>query len=250
MLLNNYIIAFFAGILPALVWLYFWRREDRRRPEPRRFILLAFISGMLAVPIALKFQLWVSAWLLENHAIESVFPTAFITALFAIFIWAAIEELLKFFMASISVLWRDVVDEPIDPMMYLITTALGFSAAENILFLLNPIMNGNPLGAIITGNLRFVGASLVHIASSAIVGFFITLAFYKPKAVRRLYTALGLILSFTLHTLFNFFIIQSQIKSSSALIFTSFALIWTAAIIILIVFEKAKRIHPLKNPYK
>ncbi len=248
--LNNYIIAIFAGILPALVWLYFWRREDRRRPEPRRFILLAFISGMVAVPIALKFQLIVSDWLLHNQAIEKVFPAAFLTALFAITLWAAIEEVLKLFMASISVLWRSVVDEPIDPMMYLITTGLGFSAAENILFLLNPIMSGNPLGAIITGNLRFVGASLVHIASSAIVGFFITLAFYKPRWIRRLYTILGLILSTSLHTLFNFFIIQSQIRSSGALIFTSFVLIWIAAIVILLVFEKAKRIHPMKNPYK
>jgi len=31
------------GIVPTLLWLWFWRREDRLHPEPRRLILLAFV---------------------------------------------------------------------------------------------------------------------------------------------------------------------------------------------------------------
>lgn len=238
--IHNYIVAILAGLLPALIWLVFWRREDRRRPEPKGLILLAFISGALAVPMALPLQKWVSDFLLSGTRIEEVFKTHFTTAIIAVILWAFIEEALKLIMAALSVLWRKEVDEPIDPMIYLISTALGFSAVENILFLFNPISNANTIGTIITGDLRFIGASLLHIASSAIIGFFMALGFYRKTWTKRLLCTLGLILSVALHTVFNFFIILSQ----GPKIFLAFGLVWVAIILILVIFEKAKRIHP------
>ncbi len=239
-MLNDYIVAIVSGLLPALIWLWFWRREDRKRPEPRSLILLAFLAGVVAVPLAIPIQKWISSELLDSQTIESVFPTAFGTALIAVFLWAAVEELLKLIMAGISVLWRDEVDEPIDPMIYLITTAIGFSAAENILFLFTPIADGNTFATIITGDLRFIGASLVHIAASALIGFFMALSYYRPTITKKFYLLVGLILSITLHTLFNFFIILSKGPS----IFIGFGIVWMTIIILLAIFEKAKRLHP------
>ena len=39
--LGSVIAAAAGGILPALAWLWFWRREDSTHPEPRRLIALA-----------------------------------------------------------------------------------------------------------------------------------------------------------------------------------------------------------------
>jgi len=48
--------ALFGGILPALVWLVFWLREDKKNPEPKKLILRTFLFGMGAVMIVLFFQ--------------------------------------------------------------------------------------------------------------------------------------------------------------------------------------------------
>ena len=48
--------ALLGGILPALVWLAFWLREDYKHPEPRGLVFRTFIFGMIAVIIVLPFQ--------------------------------------------------------------------------------------------------------------------------------------------------------------------------------------------------
>ncbi|MEN9922008.1 MAG: hypothetical protein RL097_284, partial [Candidatus Parcubacteria bacterium] len=49
-------IAFLAGLIPALFWVWFWLREDSRKPEPYFLIAISFIAGMAVVPIALPLQ--------------------------------------------------------------------------------------------------------------------------------------------------------------------------------------------------
>jgi RsiW-degrading membrane proteinase PrsW (M82 family) len=41
--------ALLGGILPAIVWLTFWLRQDNKKPEPKIMILIAFIGGVIAV---------------------------------------------------------------------------------------------------------------------------------------------------------------------------------------------------------
>ncbi len=239
----SYILSILAGVLPALVWLFFWRREDARRPEPKKLMLLALIAGAVAVPLVIPLEKFVADHLLNGMSLKEIGPNFGPLVIVAIIAWAFIEEIVKFFMASVVILWNKNVDEPVDPMIYLITVAVGFFAVENILFILTPILDGNIISSLLTSNLRFIGASLVHIASSGLTGFFLALSFYDSKVKRCLYASLGLILSSLLHALFNFFIIQENNLG----IFVGFALIWVAIIGILLVFEKAKRIHPIHN---
>ena len=96
------------------------------------------------------------------------------------------------------------------------------------------------MNSIITGNIRFVGASLLHVMASALIGAFIALAYYKSRTRKILYFLSGLILAVALHTVFNFFIIQGE----GTQIFTVFSLLWVAVILLLLVFEKVKRISP------
>ena len=156
-------------------------------------------------------------------------------------LFALVEEIFKFVGAYFSILKRKVVDEPIDVVIYMITVALGFAALENILFLINLLIDGGITNTIINGNLRFLGATLLHTLSSAIIGIMMAFSFYHGKTLKKIYTFIGLILAIVLHTLFNFFII----KESGEKILTIFFFVWIGIIILILLFEKIKRI---KNP--
>jgi RsiW-degrading membrane proteinase PrsW (M82 family) len=118
----------------------------------------------------------------------------------------------------------------------MLTVALGFSAVENALFLLGPLGSGDALHGILAGNLRFIGATLLHTLTSATIGIAFALAFYRSAYVRTLYVTGGFFLAVLLHTLFNFFIME---KGSGA--FGVFMCVWVGVIILLLFFERLKR---------
>ena len=49
-------LAILFGTVPALLWLWFWLKEDKKHPEPRLLIALAFLFGMLVVLPVLKIE--------------------------------------------------------------------------------------------------------------------------------------------------------------------------------------------------
>jgi len=230
--LNAILFALVAGILPALFWLWFWLREDRLHPEPRRLIVLSFVLGMLAVPLVIPFQHYASS--------------LFVDATVVLVAWAIIEEVAKLIAAYLGGLRQRAMNEPIDALIYLITPALGFAALENVLFLLGPLSSGDVFLGFITGNVRFIGTTLVHVVASSIIGTAIAFSFYRKQVVQIRYVATGAVLAIALHVVFNFFIIQSQAAGT----FLTFLTVWTAAVSIIIVFEKVKQLTKRNpNPY-
>lgn len=216
-------VAFAAGFVPAIIWLIFWLFEDRRRPEPRRLVIRTFFVGMIAVPIVLP---------LEKMAVDAGVPVGF--SLF--FIWSFIEEMTKFVLAGIFILRSSAVDEPIDIPIYFITIALGFAALENTLFLMSPIADGKLLESIVTGNLRFIGASLIHVLSSAIIGGALAFAYYRELPYKIWFGAIGVILAVSLHAVFNFLIIST----GAANILTVFLGVWVGILFLLLALERVK----------
>ena len=100
--------------------------------------------------------------------------------IYLIIAWAAIEEIIKFSSVSIIALKSRFFDEPIDAMIYLITAALGFAAMENSFFLITPLLAGEGLQVFLLGNMRFIGASVLHVVASSAVGIAIGLSFINP----------------------------------------------------------------------
>src|SRR6185503_7758748 len=146
--IEAYALAIAGGVLPALAWLWFWLKEDSRHPEPRRLIALAFIAGMITVVIVIPVQKFVAGYLVSQ------------TAIFAA--WSTIEEFTKYIVAWLVVLHRRENDEPIDAVIYMVAVALGFAGLENALFLLSPLSGDTVIQTVLTGNLRFIGATLLH----------------------------------------------------------------------------------------
>ncbi len=217
-------IAFLAGLIPALFWLWFWLREDKARPEPKSLIASAFIAGMLVVSVVLP---------LQKFAMERFEDT------YLVIVWVIIEEILKYSAALIVVLWNKAVDEPIDTVIYMISIALGFSALENALFIFNPLVDGEYMNSFITGNFRFLGATLLHVLASGTVGAFMAFAFYKRNVIKIFWATFGLFVAIVLHALFNFFIMDS----SGETILSVFMFVWMGIIVLFLVFEKLKIIE-------
>ncbi|OGG41109.1 hypothetical protein A2118_03370 [Candidatus Kaiserbacteria bacterium GWA2_50_9] len=214
--------AFLGGLLPSFIWLYFLLKEDSKHPEPKALIAFAFIAGIIAVPPALLLEQYTRTHLSGSWSILTS--------------WALIEEVLKYVMAAIFILWRNAVDEAPDYVIYMITVALGFAAAENMLFLLTPLSSGDIASSVFTGNLRFLGSTLLHVVASSAIGFaFAFSASYRPTK-RMLAAALGLILATALHTAFNALIINPGTSTA----FTAFFLIWTVAVVFFAAFEVLK----------
>lgn len=226
-----FIMSFILGLLPALIWLWFWLKEDIH-PEPAKMITLSFLGGMVAVLFVLPLQK------LVYDVIQNQTTLSFT-------LWATIEELFKFaFVYIIALRSKKVADEPVDDIIYLIISALGFVTLENTLFLIPGVAKGDILSIIVHGNLRFVGASLLHIMSSATIGIALALSFYKSRVDRVLYTIFGIIIAIVLHTAFNLFIINGVEEN----IFLIFGAVWVGIICLLLMFEKVKHIRNISTP--
>ncbi len=233
--IEMFLYALLGGVLPALFWLWFWLQEEHPDHEPHGTIALTFLFGMLAVFIVYPFQKWTDSFPFLQAGSLALFLT-----------WAFFEEIMKFLAAYLIALRTEIFDEPIDAFVYLMTAAVGFAAMENTLFLLAPLLNGvgiDALSGIITGNLRFLGTSLIHVLASGTLSLFIAAAFYKSKVKKILYTGIGLITAVLLHAIFNFFIIQTEKQS----IFIVFSFVWFTIILLIIILERIKAIKKSKT---
>lgn len=222
-------IALTGGIFPALLWLWFWLKEDALQPEPRGLIIFTFVAGTLSVLLVLP--------------IEKFFYSELRDGFLLIVVWAATEEIMKYGAAYMIALKTKFLDEPIDCVIYMITAALGFAGLENALFLISTIQKSGLAEGLATQNLRFIGASLLHVIGSASIGIAMALSFYRGWFLRKTYLFFGIVFAVLLHTLFNFFII----KNSGENIFTVFGFVWVVVVIFLLIFEKIKRMSPVKS---
>lgn len=226
------------GLLPSFAWLIFFLKEDIH-PEPKKIIALVFLMGALITALAIFLEI-TSQNLLKNFGVNQYHIISFL-------VLAAIEEITKFLAAFIVLSkWKKrFLDEPVDAMIYMITAALGFAAAENIFVVLSNSFNGNGVGEIAgIMTLRFIGATLLHALSSGVVGYYwakkinCQLSNLPAQAgVRcRMLIIKGLIIASLLHTLFNYFILKFNeilIYPTIFLIIIAFFIFWD--------FEKLKK---------
>lgn len=219
------VTALLTGIIPTIVWLLFWLREDRFQPEPRGLLILTFIAGLLSVFIVLP--------------LESLIKSIGAIGVEKIFLFAVAEEFVKFGVVFLIDFNSSYLDEPIDYAIYLITGALGFATMENVLFLLSPGLQTDISFIIETGTLRFLGATVLHSILAAILGIIIGFVFYKRKFTKFLFILLGLAIVIILHTIFNYFIIK-YIHIDG---FLTLGILWLVSLIIIVLFERVRRVN-------
>ena len=217
------------GLLPSFAWLIFFLKEDMH-PEPKKIIALVFIFGALSTALAIPLEI-VSQNLLKNFGVSQYNFIYF-------FVLAAIEEIMKFSAAFIVLSkWKKrFLDEPVDAMIYMITAAMGFAAAENIFVVLSNSFNGGGIGEVAgIMTFRFIGATLLHALSSGVVGYYWAKSLINKNVSGQWLIVKGLVMASLLHTLFNYFILKFNeilIYPTVFLIIIAFFIFWD--------FEKLK----------
>ena len=180
---------------------------------------------MLSVALVLPFQ----------KGVQIAFPTLII---FPFVLWAALEEVFKFVAGYFGGIHSVEDNEPLDPLIYMITAALGFVAVENALFIFSPIQAEDLSQSLITGQLRFIGASLLHVVASGIVGVGLSFSFYQSRMQKIVKVTLALLGAIAFHILFNLLIVKvDDIGTTLAFIF-----VWVGVVALLLAFEKVRSI--------
>jgi len=158
---------------------------------------------------------------------------------------AFVEEYIKYFVVKKSVLKNSAFDEPVDAQLYMIISALGFAALENILILFpiekNLLFSQIMQSALITTGLRFVGATFLHALCSGTLGFFLALSICQPKNKIKL-LFYGLFLSTVLHGLYNFSIIKMFDTEKIGFLLIPIIILISLAIFTLYGFRKLNKI--------
>ncbi len=189
------------GLVPSLVWLAYYLREDMH-PEPKRMILEIFFWGAL-ITIPVFFVQVGLANLLEMTNLNST--------IFSIIYWFLIiafsEEFFKYLVFRVKVFNSPHLDEPLDVMLYMVVAALGFTAIENILYLFSPAgpmsFDQSVTRALIMVLIRFIGATFLHTLCSATAGYFLAISIQKAKK-KYIPLILGLLIATVLHGLYDF----------------------------------------------
>lgn len=229
------LIYIFFGILPSLLWLSYYLREDLH-PEPKRMILKIFLWGALITLPVFFVQVGLKN-LLDGFDINLIIKNL----IYWFLVIGFSEEFFKYLVIRLKVINSPHLDEPLDIMLYMVIAALGFAAVENILYLFIPLgqmsfdqMIGRTL---LVDLVRFVGATFLHTLCSAVVGYSLAMSFCEAKQ-KYAFLAAGIFVATVLHGLYNFSIItlEGYIKFAIPVI-----VILTLAFLVLSGFEKLKK---------
>ena len=193
-IVTSYSVLLIFALAPSIVWLLYFLRKDPH-PEPRREIVRIFFYGaIIALPAAL---------------IEIGILDLFAMALSATILIALTEEVLKYLVVREKTLKNPEFNEPADAMIYMISSALGFAALENILILFSLAPVFLVQDALYLSAARFIGATLLHTLVSGLIGFCLAISFFK-MAKGKFWVLLGIITASALHALYNFSIISTD----------------------------------------
>jgi len=234
------------GLLPSLVWMFFFLKKDCH-PEPRYMITKTFLMGIIISPAAVILQMGFSQ-IQTSFSQSSIFGLLnFLVADGSLFfLWAAfVEEFIKYYAVRLIALTDSAFDEPVDAMIYMIMAGLGFAAIENILVLFRTIPDGVNT-TIMVWSLRSLGATLLHALSSGIVGYFLALSWFFQNHRKKL-LIVGLLVATLFHFTFNIFLAAADNQLRGLLL--SVGLLCMMAFLVFLLFDKIKKRSPRIIPH-
>jgi len=201
-----YLLYAIFGLVPSVIWLLFYLRKDSH-PEPNRMVIKIFLWGMLMGPLAILLELFVK-WLINPTDlagfIEILKSNSRNIYLFVsiVFVAPVIEECVKYAVVRFKVLKNPEFDEPLDIMLYMIISALGFAAVENLLLIFQSPLPGFEQ-VISLSALRFISATFLHALSSGLLGYWLAKSLREP-AKKFQFLARGFSLAIFFHASYNY----------------------------------------------
>ena len=215
------------SILPGLLWLWFFYRQDSFEPEPRWLLLLLFALGMLAIVPALWAELPRRGLLAEGLRQRDLGRLVFLSYV----VIGGAEEAAKCLVLLLTVHRLAEFDEPLDGVVYGITVGLGFAALENLLYAASH--------GLTVGLSRAVITSLAHAAFTGWLGYFLTMAKF---ARRQGLILVGLLVAILLHGTYDLLLFLT----GGPAVFTAFLLVGMSMFLLLRKMRELEMVSPFR----
>lgn len=185
----NLLLSAIAPVFIIIIYIYV---KDKYEKEPKRLLLLSFISGaIVSVLITTLLYTGFDVFLpLKNHySLQEQFIKAF-------FVVALSEEFSKYIIVRYVSQPQKAFNEPFDGIIYAVMVSMGFAATENILYVLQ--------GGYQVALLRAFTAVPAHATFAILMGYFMGKAKFSNNKVILNFT--GLFLAIMVHGMYDFFL--------------------------------------------
>ncbi len=180
------------ALVPAVIWMIFFYRQDRLEPEPKAYVLEVFLLGALlasALGIPLVRDLFrVQDWLGQSTLTN---------VLGSILVIGFVQEFLKYAAVRYSVYLSTEFDERVDGVVYGTAAGLGFATMLNINYVVS-----NAGVDLRMGMIRIAVTTLAQASFAGISGYFLGRAKFEEEPVWWL--PLGVTIAAVLNGLFTF----------------------------------------------
>jgi RsiW-degrading membrane proteinase PrsW (M82 family) len=187
------------ALVPALLLVRYYYRQDRARPEPKGLVVKVFLIGVLSALVAIPLEFLASQF---QRAFD---PRSILFPLFKAFVVAGlVEEYLKLTVVRLTA-WRNpAFDEVMDGIVYTVVAGMGFACLENVLYVMGVG------GSVVTALARAFTAVPMHAVSSGLMGYSLGRSRFagSPGAARAL-VARGLLTAVGFHGLYDFLLFVS-----------------------------------------
>lgn len=188
------------SIGPGLAWVWYFSRKDPDR-EPAVMLLKTFAAGALAVAPAALLEAPLRPYLTNPSAYAA-------STLVALLLIGLIEEGVKFAAVYRVAYVSPHFNEPTDGIIYAMTAALGFAAAENLFY----TINFGPQVALV----RAVVTSLAHASFAGVYG--VAIGLRRTAHAGKGSVAAGFITAVGLHSLYDYIVVTQVIPPIFAVV--------------------------------
>lgn len=193
-----YIIAIAAALFPVVLLFFYIYRQDKRQPEPIRWLGTGAMLGMFSAAISIFILKYVPY-------VTEVFPSLSATntgAILNAFLCASIpEELIKYLMLWMLLKKNPYFDEHLDGVVYATCIGLGFASVENVLCLLRHL---DDLGY--TASMRALLSVPGHFCYAIVMGYYFSKASintFDSAYLQRKYKFMAWSVPILLHGIFD-----------------------------------------------
>lgn len=182
-------VLFKMALCPAVILLLFVYAKDKYEKEPVKTYLTAVIMGFVSIGVVLGFDLWLMR---DFYGIKAAIYNSFVTS-------ALTEEGVKYLFLFLLTFKNPNLNKPMDGIVYAAAVSLGFAAAENLIYVLDPLKGGFS-----TAVMRSVFSVPGHCVFGIAMGVFYERAVLLGKRADYFY---AFAIPFLMHGIYNFILL-------------------------------------------
>lgn len=192
------------ALVPSFLWLWYFYRKDIYDPEPLGWVIGAFVlGGLMVIPAAAIEMVLMEFWALFAPKGSQLY---LLLTFFANV--GPVEEICKFVVVYFWIYRARYFNEPMDGIIYASAVALGFAAAENVIYMWRVGWEIIFLRGFLT--------TCAHVLFASVWGMALGHARFAPAHARWIIVQ-GVVLAALFHGAYDYTLAQSQIVGIFAL---------------------------------